>query len=76
MAWRVEAKGHIAKVQLFDDETVFIPLRLSEVERIASCWLSRINTLEASGDYPEQFEDELTYRNIMAAHYLLTQENK
>lgn len=76
MAWQAEAKGHIAKVQLFDDETVFIPLKMSEVERIASCWLNRINTLKASGDYPEQYEDELTYRNIMAAHYLLTQEKK
>jgi hypothetical protein len=76
MTWQWEAKGHIAKIQLFDDETVFVPLNKSEVMRLISTWKRRMDTLTASGDYPEAIEDRRVFDNLLAADFLLSQLNK
>jgi hypothetical protein len=73
MAWQWEAKGHKAKVLLFDDETVFVPLNKTEVRRLINAWRDRMDTLASSADYPEVNEDRRLYDNLITADFLLNQ---
>jgi hypothetical protein len=76
MAWQWEAKGHTAKIMLFDDETVFVPFNKTELMRVISAWRNRMETLRKSGDYPEAIEDIRLNDNLISAAFLLSQEKK
>lgn len=62
-----EAKGHIAKIIQFDEETVLLPLNASEANRLFNAISKTIKMLEATNDFPEKEEYENLKYNLQTA---------
>lgn len=61
------AKGHVAKIIQFDEETILFPLNGREVSRLLSATCRSIRELEATNDFPEKEEYENLKYNLQTA---------
>lgn len=62
-----EAKGHVAKIIQFDEETILLPLNGSEASRLLSAIGRSIRELKATNDFPEEKEYENLRHNLQTA---------
>lgn len=76
MADSQSAKGHIAKLFLFDTETVMLPLSTIEADRLYISLRKQMQLLITSGDFPEKEEYEQLLFNLSSARFLLSEGNR
>ena len=69
----IPAKGHTAKIFLFDDKTVMFPLSKSELSVLSNSINNRIALLSRceGNDYPEHEHDMRLRDNVIAAIVLM-----
>ena len=58
------AEGHNAKIFIFDEETMMLPLNQDQARRLSVVWRNHIRRLKATGDWPEEEADSQLLRNL------------
>lgn len=70
------AAGHTAKVLVFDEKTILMPLNEREAWRLLNLTRSSYNILDGSKDFPERQEYLNLIENLHTAYWLLTDKPK
>jgi hypothetical protein len=73
---QLPARGHVAQILRFDEETALLPLNESELFRLTFMVRGAINNLKQSGDFPEEKEYTNLLENLKTAHFLISPMNK
>ena len=69
-----EAKGHVARINRFDEATILFPMSQDEVTTLVSLLHQRMRVLKATNDYPELERDERLYANLLTGNWMLSQK--
>ena len=66
------AKGHVAKILVFSEDSVMLPLSEREASRLHFALTKQFDRLKETGDFPEQEEYENLLSNLSSVVWLLS----